>query len=82
VPGGRHHTRYAVLGVDKQGFVEFSVARDSLHDDGPSARWRGTMHYDADAAVPSKIVLNVDLGEGGRSVAMSIRLVRDTFKHY
>jgi hypothetical protein len=82
VPGGRHHTRYAVLGVDKQGFVEFSVARDSLHDDGTSARWRGTMHYDADAAVPSTIVLNGDLGEGGRSVAMSIRLVHDTFKHY
>jgi hypothetical protein len=87
VPGGRHHTRYAVLGVDNKGFVEFSVSRDSLHDDGTSARWRGTMHYDADAAVPATIVLNGDLSAGddranGRNVAMTIRLVHDTFKHY
>jgi hypothetical protein len=86
VPGGRHHTRYSVLGVDDDGFVEFAVARDLQHSDGSSARWRGTMHYDANGFVPATITLNGDLTAGGdapagRNVAMSIRLVHDTFKH-
>ena len=86
VPGGRHHTRFSVLGVDDAGYVEFAVARDLQHDDGSSARWRGTMHYDANGFVPATITLNGNLSAGsdaavGRNVAMSIRLVRDTFKH-
>jgi len=86
VPGGRHRTRYSVLGVDDAGFVEFAVARDLQHDDGSHARWHGTMNYDANGFVPATITLNGDLSEAGdpgvgRNVAMSIRLVRDTFKH-
>jgi hypothetical protein len=85
VPGGRHHTRFSVLSVDDAGYVEFAVARDLQHDDGSSARWRGTMHYDADGAVPATITLNGNLIAGedaaaGRNVAMTIRLVHDTFK--
>jgi hypothetical protein len=79
VPGGRHLTRYSVLGVDDAGFVEFAVARDLQHNDGSRARWHGTMHYDSNGFLPATITLNGDLE--GRSVAMSIRLVHDTFKH-
>jgi hypothetical protein len=86
VPGGRHHTRYAVLGVNDAGLVEFSVSRDTMGTDGSVARWRGTMLYDADSAVPSKITLNGNVtGDdiaGGRNVAMTIQLVHDSFKHY
>ena len=86
VPGGSHHTRFAVLGVDDDGYVDFAVSRDLLHDDGSVARWRGTMHYDASAFVPASITLNGNLRAGddpagGRNVALSIRLVHDTFKH-
>ena len=86
VPGGRHHTRFSVLGVDDAGYVEFAVSRDLQHDDGSSARWRGTMHYDANGFVPATITLNGNLSAGddpsmGRNVAMSIRLLHDTFKH-
>ena len=85
LPGGRHHTRFSVLGLDDAGYVDFAVARDLHHDDGSSAHWRGTMHYDATAAVPAAIVLNGSLSAGeavpdARNVAMTIRLVRDTFK--
>ncbi len=86
VPGGRHHTRFSVLGVDDDGFVEFAVSRDLIRNDGSVARWRGTMHYDAGGFVPSTITLNgkliaADAPGGGRNVAMSIRLLHDTFKH-
>jgi hypothetical protein len=86
VPGGSHRTRFSVLGVDAAGYVEFGVSRDLRHNDGSSARWRGTMHYDANGFVPATITLNGNLSSGddsvlGRNVAMSIRLVRDTFKH-
>jgi len=85
VPGGRHHTRFAVLGMDDEGYVDFAVARDLQHNDGSSARWRGTMHYDATGAVPATITLNGNLTAGddpagARNVAMTIRLVHDTFK--
>jgi len=87
VPGGRHHTRFSVLGVNDAGLVEFAVSRDLQHNDGLAARWRGTMLYDADAAVPSTITLNGNVSmdddpSDGRNVAMTIRLVHDTFKHY
>ena len=52
VPGGRHHTRFSVLGVNDAGLVEFAVSRDLLRNDGSVARWRGTMLYDADSFVP------------------------------
>jgi hypothetical protein len=87
VPGGHHRTRFAVLGVDEAGYVEFAVSRDLVRDDGSSARWRGTMHYDANGFVPATITLNGSLSDGddpsaaARSVAMTIRLVHDTFKH-
>jgi hypothetical protein len=86
LPGGRHRTRFSVLGVDDAGYVEFAVSRDLQHDDGSSARWRGTMHYDANGFIPATITLNGNLIAGddpasGRNVAMSIRLVHDTFKH-
>jgi len=86
VPGGRHHTRFAVLGVDDDGYVEFAVSRNLQHYDGSSAQWRGTMHYDANGFVPASITLNGSLSNSddpaaGRSVAMTIRLVHDTFKH-
>jgi len=86
VPGGRHHTRFSVLGTDDDGFVEFAVSRDLVHNDGSVARWRGTMHYDAGGFVPATITLNGNLipaGDpaAGRNVAMSIRLLHDTFKH-
>jgi hypothetical protein len=87
VPGGRHHTRFSVLGVSDAGLVEFAVSRDLLRNDGSVARWRGTMLYDADAFVPAKITLNgnvssdEDSGDGS-NVAMSIQLVHDTFKHF
>lgn len=76
VPGGRHHTRYSVLGVKDDGLVEFAVSRDLLHYDGSIARWRGTMLYDAGAFVPATITLN------GDASALTIRLVHDTFKHF
>jgi hypothetical protein len=84
VPSGRHHTRFSVLGVGG-GLVEFAVSRDLLRNDGSTARWRGTMLYDADAFVPSTITLNGNVSvdddpADGRSVAMSIRLVHDSFK--
>jgi len=87
VPGGRHHTRFFVLGVNDRGLVEFAVSRDLVHNDGSVARWHGTMLYDADAFVPSTITLsgNVSTGDDpadGRNVAMTIRLVHDTFKHF
>ncbi len=86
VPGGRHHTHYAVLGVDDAGDVQFSVARDLEHSDGSSARWRGTMDYDANGFVPERITLKGDLtaaddDAAGRTVAMTISLIHDTFKH-
>ena len=86
VPGGRHHTRFAVLGVKDGGLVEFAVSRDLLRDDGSVARWRGTMLYDADAFVPSAITLNGSVSvdddpADGRNVAMSIHLIHDTFEH-
>jgi hypothetical protein len=85
LPGGRHHTRFSVLGVADTGYVDFALARDLRHDDGSSAQWRGTMHYDSTAAVPATITLNGNLiasddPAAGRNVAMSIRLVHDTFK--
>ena len=87
VPGGRHHTRYSVLGVNDDGLVEFAVARDLLRDDGSVARWHGTMLYDAGAFVPATITLNGSVSgdadpAGGRNVALTIRLVHDTFKHF
>jgi hypothetical protein len=85
LPGGRHHTRFSVLGVTDTGYVDFAVARDLRHDDGSSAQWRGTMHYDSTAAVPATITLNGSLLANDdpaehRNVAMTIRLVHDTFK--
>ncbi len=87
VPGGRHHTRFSVLGVNDDGLVEFAVSRDLSHNDGSTARWRGTMLYDADAFVPSTITLNGNVSidddpADGRNVAMTIHLIHDTFKHY
>jgi hypothetical protein len=87
VPGGRHHTRFSVLGVNDDGLVEFAVSRDLLHDDGTVARWRGTMLYDAGAFVPATITLNGNVsGDNdpgdGRNIALTIRLVHDTFKHF
>jgi hypothetical protein len=87
VPGGRHHTRFSVLGVNDAGVVEFAVARDLQHADGSVARWHGTMLYDSNAFVPSTITLNgnvsFDDGPGdGRNVAMSIHLIHDSFKHF
>jgi hypothetical protein len=87
VPGGHHHTRFSVLGVNDAGLVEFAVSRDLQHNDGSVARWRGTMLYDADSSVPSTITLNGNVSteddpSNGRNVAMTIRLVHDTFKHY
>ena len=84
VPGGRHHTRFSVLGMDHEGYVDFAVARDLQHNDGSSARWRGTMQYDATGAVPATITLNGNLSAAGdpadaRNVALTIRLVNDTF---
>ena len=58
VPGGRHHTRFSVLGVNDAGLVEFAVSRDLLRNDGSVAHWRGTMLYDADSFVPATITLN------------------------
>jgi hypothetical protein len=85
LPGGRHHTRFSVIGVTDTGYVDFAVARDLRHNDGSSAQWRGTMHYDSTAAVPATIALNGSLiasddPAAGRNVAMTIRLVHDTFK--
>lgn len=88
VPGGRQHTRFTVLGVSDAGLVELGIARDTLRDDGSLARWSGTMFYDAEAFVPSIITLTGNLNSddderiGGRSVALTIRLIHDTFKHY
>jgi hypothetical protein len=84
-PGGRYHSRFAVLTVSPDGYVDFSVARDVQLDDGSTARWSGTMHYDAEGVVPTTIVLNGTLsgeyaGDGPRSVAISIHLTNDTFK--
>jgi hypothetical protein len=85
LPGGRHHTRFAVLGVTDTGYVDFAVARDLRHNDGSTAQWRGTMHYDSTAAVPATITLNGSLIANddpapGRNVALTIRLVHDTFR--
>ena len=84
VPGGRHHTRYSVLGVNDDGLVQFAVSRDLQHFDGSVARWHGTMLYDSDAFVPSTIALNGDIndGGGGQNVALTIHLIHDSFKHY
>lgn len=87
VPGGRHYTRFSVLGVKDAGLVEFAVSRDLQRNDGSVAHWRGTMLYDADSFVPATITLNgsVSLDDdlaGGRNVAMTIRLVHDSFKHF
>ena len=85
VPGGRHRTRFDVLGVNDGGLVEFAVSRDLLHDDGSVARWRGTMLYDANAFVPATITLNGNVDDnpaGARNVALTIRLIHDTFKHF
>ncbi len=85
VPGGHHHTRFSVLGVHDDGLVEFAVSRDLQRNDGAVARWRGTMLYNADDFVPSTITLNgsvSDAAVGGGNVALTIRLVHDTFKHY
>jgi hypothetical protein len=76
VPGGHHHTRFSVLGVNDDGLVQFAVSRDLERNDGTVARWRGTMLYNANDFVPSTITLN------GENIALSIRLVHDTFKHY
>jgi hypothetical protein len=85
LPGGRHHTRFSVLGITDTGYVDFAVARDLRHTDGSSAQWRGTMHYDSTAALPATIILNGNLiasddPASGRNVALTIRLVHDTFK--
>jgi hypothetical protein len=85
LPGGHHHTRFSVIGVDDAGYVEFAVSRDLLHTDGSVARWRGTMRYDTEGAIPTTITLNGNLSvagdpAAGRNVAMSIRLIHDTFK--
>jgi hypothetical protein len=87
VPGGRNHTRFAVLGMTDDGLVRIAVTRDLVRDDGSVARWNGTLLYDADSSVPSTITLNGNVSSdddltGGRDVAMTIRLVHDTFKHY
>jgi hypothetical protein len=76
VPGGHHHTRFSVLGVNDDGLVQFAVSRDLERNDGSVARWRGTMLYNAGDFVPSTITLN------GENVALSIHLIHDTFKHY
>ena len=76
VPGGHHHTRFSVLGVNDDGLVQFAVSRDLGRNDGSVARWRGTMLYNAEDFVPSSITLN------GENVALTIRLIHDTFKHY
>ena len=87
VPGGRHHTRFSVLGVNNDGLVEFAVSRDLLHNDGSVTRWRGTMLYDAGAFVPATITLNGNVNGDNdpgdsQNVALTIRLVHDTFKHF
>jgi hypothetical protein len=85
VPGGRHHTRFSVLGVRDGGLVEFAVARDLQRNDGSTARWHGTMLYNADDFVPSTITLNGNVDDdstGGGNVALTIRLIHDTFKNY
>jgi hypothetical protein len=85
VPGGRSHIHYAVLAVTQDGYVDFALSRDVRSDDGSTAHWSGTMHYDADSVVPSTIVLNGtltgdDASNASRSVAISIHLTDDTFK--
>jgi hypothetical protein len=85
VPGGRHHTRFSVLGVRDDGLVEFAVSRDLQRNDGSVARWRGTMLYNADDFVPSTITLNGSVSDDSAAsgnVALTIHLVHDTFKHY
>jgi hypothetical protein len=85
VPGGRHHTRFSVLGVRDDGLVEFAVSRDLQRNDGSVARWRGTMLYNADDFVPSTITLNgsvTDAAAASGNVALTIHLIHDTFKHY
>ncbi|MGA2392284.1 MAG: hypothetical protein ABSH03_02910 [Candidatus Lustribacter sp.] len=87
VPGGRHHTRFSVLGVTDDGLVQLAVSRDLVRDDGSVARWSGTMLYDADSSVPATITLNGNVSADndpadGRNIAMTIHLIHDTFKHY
>lgn len=87
VPGGRNRTHFAVLGVTDDGLVQLSLTRDLVRNDGSVARWNGTMLYDAESSVPSAITLNGNVSAGagpadGRNVAMTIRLIHDTFKHY
>jgi hypothetical protein len=85
VPGGRHHTRYSVLGVNDEGFVQFAVSRDLQRRDGSVARWHGTMLYDSEAFVPSTIALNGDVSDdsgSAQNVALTIHLIHDSFKHY
>jgi hypothetical protein len=84
VPGGHHHTRFSVIGVDDDGYVNFAISRDLIRTDGSVARWRGTMRYDSEGAIPATVTLNGNLtaddSSAGRNVAMTIRLVHDTFK--
>jgi hypothetical protein len=85
VPGGRHHTRFSVLGVRDDGLVEFAVSRDLQRNDGSVAHWRGTMLYDANDFVPSTITLNGNVSDdaaGAGNVALTIHLIHDTFKNY
>lgn len=71
--GGRYVIRYVVTSVSPDGYMQFNVTRDVLHDDGSIAHWTGTLTYDVNAVVPSQIALAGD-------AALSIRLSRDTFK--
>src|SRR5580658_5293998 len=87
VPGGRHHTRFSVLGVTDAGLVQLAVSRDLVRDDGSVARWNGTMLYDAESSVPSTITLNGNVSASNDpadsgNIAMQIHLIHDTFKHY
>jgi hypothetical protein len=86
VPGGREHTRFSVISVRDGGLVELAIARDLQHNDGSVAQWRGTMLYNATDFVPSTITLNGNVSSedtpNARNVALTIRLVHDTFKHY